>query len=76
MNVPKEGTCYCGCGERTGGYFATGHDGRAASMLHHLIWGTTNIAEILYSKDYGPGPDGKNLEAEALAAGWKPKSES
>jgi hypothetical protein len=78
ISAPKVGTCYCGCGKTTGGYFATGegHDGQAASMLHLLKWGTTNIAEILLSEGYGPGPDDRNLRAEAEAAGWKPKSES
>lgn len=77
MNVPKLGSCYCGCGETTKGHFADsgGHDARAASMLHLLLWGTTNIAEILHEKGYGPGPDDKNLEAEARAVGWKPKNE-
>jgi hypothetical protein len=76
-NAPKTGLCYCGCRLPTGGYFATneGHDGQAASMLHFLKWGTTNIAEILREEGFGPGPENRNLRAEATAAGWKPRAE-
>lgn len=72
-NLPKTGICYCGCGLSTDRYFATGkgHDGQAASMLHFLKWGTTDIAEILRAEGYGPEPGDKKLRDEATAAGWK-----
>lgn len=73
MNAPKVGTCYCGCGETTKGHFAQGHDGRAASMLEHLH-GHSDTAERLLMRGYGPG--GENLQAKALAAGWKSRAES
>jgi hypothetical protein len=70
MSEPeKVGTCYCGCGETTKGHFADsgGHDAKAASMLHFVTWGTTNMAAILRDFGYGPGPNDKNLEADARA---------
>ena len=73
MSAPKVGTCYCGCGRSTKRHFATGHDGRAASMLHLITWGSTDVAAILH--DLGYGPDGENLEAKAKAKGWKSKAE-
>jgi hypothetical protein len=74
MSAPRVGTCYCGCGTATKGHFATGHDGRASSMLHYLSKGTSDIAELVLMAECGPA--GKNLEAEARAAGWKPKTEA
>ncbi len=59
----------CGCGRDTGSYFYTGHDGRAASMLHFLKWGTTDVAAILAKEDFGPTGT-KNLEEVAIAQGW------
>jgi hypothetical protein len=73
MNAPKVGSCYCGCGRPTRGHFADegGHDAKAASMLHFVKYGTTNMADILREEDFGP--DGRNLTEVAKAAGWKRK---
>jgi hypothetical protein len=75
MSAPKVDKCYCGCDKPTKGYFASegGHDAKAASMLHFVTWGTSDVAAILH--DLGYGPDGENLEAKASAAGWKSKAE-
>jgi hypothetical protein len=69
--TPKTGECYCGCGTSTDRHFAAGHDLVAASMLHFLLFGTTNMAETLVSEEYGPGA--KNLRDEAMAKGWQPR---
>jgi hypothetical protein len=73
MNVPKVGVCYCGCGDETGGHFAPGHDGRAASMLEFLH-GHSDTAERVLQRGYGPGRE--NLKAKARAAGWKSRAET
>jgi hypothetical protein len=74
MTAPKFDECYCGCPEPTKGHFATegGHDSRAASMLHFLKWGTTDMATIL--REEGFAPDMRNLTEEAERAGWKKKT--
>jgi hypothetical protein len=73
LTGPAELSALPRAGEATDRYFATGkgHDGQAASMLHFLKWGTTDIAEILRAEGYGPEPGDKKLRDEATAAGWK-----
>jgi hypothetical protein len=38
MKPPKVGTCYCGCGRETGGYWYRGDDHNALLMLAQLQW--------------------------------------
>jgi hypothetical protein len=70
MNAPKVGTCYCGCGAATGGWWAPGHDQRAAVWLAKLELAPANRAAMLLALGYGP--NGRNLQDEARAAGIDP----
>ena len=74
MSAPRVGTCCCGCGTATKGHFATGHDGRASSMLHYLSKGTSDIAELVLIAECGPAA--KEPGGRSQAAGWKPKTEA
>jgi hypothetical protein len=67
MNVPKVGTCYCGCGRQTGGHFAPGHDQRAAVWLAKLDTEPASRAAMVLLAGYGPG--GRNLRDATQAAG-------
>ena len=53
----KTGECYCGCGELTGGHFASGHNARARGMFLRLHYGS--FAALLVKHGYGP--NGVNL---------------
>jgi hypothetical protein len=47
MNAPKVGTCYCGCGKYTGGWWAVGHDQRAVAWLDQLDPEPANRAALV-----------------------------
>ena len=56
-NKPKlTGTCWCGCGEETVKYFASGHDLRAAQAVITVEYGST----AAFLEKHGYGPDGRN----------------
>jgi hypothetical protein len=59
MAPPKVGTCYCGCGGDTGGYWVTGHDHNALMMLAQLQWQSSETAQLVVNAGYGHG--GQNL---------------
>lgn len=52
-DLPKTGTCYCGCGRNTNGYFVTGHDAASSGMVLKLIHGSTQA--LVASAGFGPG---------------------
>ena len=41
------GCCHCGCGERTGAYFAPGHDPRFAASLMRTLEGNPELSEAV-----------------------------
>ena len=41
------GRCYCGCGEPTGHYFATGHDNRFAANLLAALRGDAGVERAI-----------------------------
>jgi hypothetical protein len=67
LNAPKTGTCYCGCGEYTNGWWAVGHDQRAITWLEKLETEPGNRAVHVLLAGYGPG--NRNLLAAAREAG-------
>lgn len=45
--APKEkGDCVCGCGTKTGGTFAPGHDGRVHGWMKQVAAGTKKLKEL------------------------------
>ena len=49
---PRTGSCYCGCGGWTKGYFVPSHDRRAESFAISAEYGS--IAAFLVAHGYGP----------------------
>ncbi len=41
------GRCYCGCGNKTGVYFASGHDSRFASSLLAALRGDASVEQAI-----------------------------
>jgi hypothetical protein len=64
---PPEKTCWCGCGTRTRGSFAPGHDRVAINTLLKLLYGPTDTA-VRFLEAHGYGPSGSNLHEECLRA--------
>ena len=70
MSRPTE-ECSCGCGERTEGPWAPGHDSKALWMLMELEFGVTSTKHLLARFGYERGR--KNLHREYER--WKERSE-
>jgi hypothetical protein len=56
----QEGTCFCGCGEKTDKVWFPGHDSIALHGLLHMRYHDTRG----FLEAHGYGPLGKNLHEE------------
>ena len=56
----QEGTCFCGCGQKTDKVWVPGHDSKALHGLLAMRYGDTRG----FLEAHGYGPFGKNLYEE------------